>query len=346
MRARASRWATARVPARWRARRGGAARGRRAARARSAARRPGRAPVARRPRRRRQARPQPRSSARRGLQRRARAGGQARSQRRETEHAERVRRVHRRAADRGARPRPGARPARGCATSPASPGAPRTSSHATDRLAEFDADAAGRDPAALRAGVELVEDTRQRLIVNVTEELALEALAYRLESRAGACSAVLLLALRARRRRSPIPWDAAGRSRRRSTAGRRRTPIPAARRATPNDAPAQGGPRLRFGIGPRLAGEAGAGADATPLVPEDRAKRDAALRKLRGDRLLRRAAQPALHGRRRARASPQFKALADRFTQAGPRGRAPGPLPPGRRRRRRHRRSGCASSAR
>jgi DNA polymerase-3 subunit delta' len=53
--------------------------------------------------------------------------------------------------------------------------------HATDRLAELRADAAGRDPAALRAGVELVEDTRQRLIFNVTEELACEALAYRLE---------------------------------------------------------------------------------------------------------------------------------------------------------------------
>ncbi len=100
--------------------------------------------------------------------------------RRETEHAERVRRVHRRAQ-----------------TEALDLGLALTGQwlrdvaciawgvedlvHATDRLAELRADAAGRDPDALRAGVELVEDTRQRLIFNVTEELACEALAYRLE---------------------------------------------------------------------------------------------------------------------------------------------------------------------
>jgi DNA polymerase-3 subunit delta' len=52
--------------------------------------------------------------------------------------------------------------------------------HAVDRTAELAADAGGRSGVALRAGVELVEDTRQRLALNVTEELALEALAYRL----------------------------------------------------------------------------------------------------------------------------------------------------------------------
>jgi DNA polymerase III subunit delta' len=41
--------------------------------------------------------------------------------------------------------------------------------------------ATDRDPAALRRAVELVEDTRARLALNVSEELALEALAYRLE---------------------------------------------------------------------------------------------------------------------------------------------------------------------
>jgi DNA polymerase-3 subunit delta' len=51
---------------------------------------------------------------------------------------------------------------------------------ATDRLARLRAAAEGRDPAALRRGVELVEDTRQRLIFNVSEELAVEALASRL----------------------------------------------------------------------------------------------------------------------------------------------------------------------
>jgi DNA polymerase-3 subunit delta' len=34
---------------------------------------------------------------------------------------------------------------------------------------------------ALRAAVELVEDTRQRFQLNVSEDLACEALAYRLE---------------------------------------------------------------------------------------------------------------------------------------------------------------------
>jgi len=54
--------------------------------------------------------------------------------------------------------------------------------HHVDRGAALTEDAAGRDPQRLRAGVELVEDTRRRLRSNVTEELALEALAYRLES--------------------------------------------------------------------------------------------------------------------------------------------------------------------
>jgi DNA polymerase-3 subunit delta' len=54
--------------------------------------------------------------------------------------------------------------------------------HHVDRAAALSEDAAGRDPQRLRAGVELVEDTRRRLRSNVTEELALEALAYRLES--------------------------------------------------------------------------------------------------------------------------------------------------------------------
>jgi DNA polymerase-3 subunit delta' len=53
--------------------------------------------------------------------------------------------------------------------------------HATDRLTELRADASGRDPVRLRAALEAVEDTRQRLALNVNEELACEALAYRLE---------------------------------------------------------------------------------------------------------------------------------------------------------------------
>ena len=54
--------------------------------------------------------------------------------------------------------------------------------HHVDRGAALAEDAAGRDPQRVRAGVELVEDTRRRLRSNVTEELALETLAYRLEA--------------------------------------------------------------------------------------------------------------------------------------------------------------------
>ncbi|HEY3830223.1 MAG TPA: hypothetical protein VGL57_13605 [Solirubrobacteraceae bacterium] len=53
--------------------------------------------------------------------------------------------------------------------------------HNCDRLAELERDLAGRRPEALRAGMELVRDTRLRLGANVSEELALEALAYRLQ---------------------------------------------------------------------------------------------------------------------------------------------------------------------
>lgn len=51
-----------------------------------------------------------------------------------------------------------------------------------DRVQALEQDAAGRDPVALRQAVELVEETRRRLVVNVTEELACEALSYRIEA--------------------------------------------------------------------------------------------------------------------------------------------------------------------
>ena len=54
--------------------------------------------------------------------------------------------------------------------------------HHSDRIDALREDAEGRDRAALLAKVELVDDTRARLALNVSEELALEALAYRLES--------------------------------------------------------------------------------------------------------------------------------------------------------------------
>ena len=49
-----------------------------------------------------------------------------------------------------------------------------------DRLTELDSES-GVDPQRLRAAVEAVEDTRLRFQLNVSEELACESLAYRLE---------------------------------------------------------------------------------------------------------------------------------------------------------------------
>lgn len=57
--------------------------------------------------------------------------------------------------------------------------------HAVDRRAELEEDARERDGALVGRGVELVADTRLSLTVNVSEELALEALAYRLEALLG-----------------------------------------------------------------------------------------------------------------------------------------------------------------
>ncbi len=53
--------------------------------------------------------------------------------------------------------------------------------YAVDRVEQLCQDALDRDASALRRAVELVADTRLSLSVNVSEELALEALAYRLE---------------------------------------------------------------------------------------------------------------------------------------------------------------------
>jgi len=54
--------------------------------------------------------------------------------------------------------------------------------YAVDRRAELEHDAGGRDDARLRAGIEAIGDTRLSLSLNVSEELALEALAYRLQA--------------------------------------------------------------------------------------------------------------------------------------------------------------------
>jgi DNA polymerase-3 subunit delta' len=52
--------------------------------------------------------------------------------------------------------------------------------HHVDCAQELAADAPGRAPHSLRAGVAAVDDARAALRLNATEELAVEALAYRL----------------------------------------------------------------------------------------------------------------------------------------------------------------------
>ena len=64
----------------------------------------------------------------------------------------------------------------GCVTA----GAPALA-HNADRADALAQDAGQRQPASLRRAIELIEDTRFSLQLNVSEELALEALAYRLE---------------------------------------------------------------------------------------------------------------------------------------------------------------------
>ncbi|MEA2152266.1 MAG: polymerase subunit delta [Solirubrobacteraceae bacterium] len=54
--------------------------------------------------------------------------------------------------------------------------------YAVDRRAQLADDARERDSARIGEGIELVADTRLRLTLNVSEELALEALAYRLQA--------------------------------------------------------------------------------------------------------------------------------------------------------------------
>jgi DNA polymerase-3 subunit delta' len=53
--------------------------------------------------------------------------------------------------------------------------------YAVDRADELERDAQRCDAARLRVGIELVGDTRLSLALNVSEELALEALVYRLQ---------------------------------------------------------------------------------------------------------------------------------------------------------------------
>lgn len=81
-----------------------------------------------------------------------------------------------------------------------------------------------------------------------------------------------------------IPWDEPGTVPPSATPPPT-TPDPHCLESYADDRPAAG-PRLQFGIGPRLAGEAGA-AQTTPVAPEDKARRDAALLRLAGNGPLR-----------------------------------------------------------
>jgi hypothetical protein len=89
----------------------------------------------------------------------------------------------------------------------------------------------------------------------------------------------LLVALGLAAGASAIPWDAPGAIPPESTpaAG---SPDPYCGQSYADDSP-KGGPRIEFGIGPRLAGEVGA-SQTTPTVPEDKGTRDRRLLELKG----------------------------------------------------------------
>lgn len=109
-----------------------------------------------------------------------------------------------------------------------------------------------------------------------------------------------------------IPWDVGGAIPPSRTPAPDR-PDPECGQSYANDAPLAVAPRMRFGVGPRLAGEGGAG-NATPLVGEDAGKRDAALRELKGDRFLA-VRLNRLFMADGSRGIARFKALADRFAR-------------------------------
>jgi hypothetical protein len=78
-----------------------------------------------------------------------------------------------------------------------------------------------------------------------------------------------------------IPWDRGGAVPPSRTPPATR-PDPTCSQSYADDA-ARGGARIRYGVGPRLAGEAGT-SQTVPAIPEDRARRDRALRALAGNR--------------------------------------------------------------
>ncbi len=112
---------------------------------------------------------------------------------------------------------------------------------------------------------------------------------------------------------SAIPWDQQGLIPPSKTPAPER-PDPLCDQSYANDAPS-GGPRLEFGIGPRLAGEAGAG-QVTPTAPENVAKRNAALRALRGEDQMR-VRLNRLFMADGAAGISEFKAMAREYIRLG-----------------------------
>jgi hypothetical protein len=92
---------------------------------------------------------------------------------------------------------------------------------------------------------------------------------------------VTVAALALAERADAIPWDKPG-SVPPSQTPPALSPDPDCGQSYADDAPS-GGSRLEFGIGPRLAGESGS-AQTTPVVPEDKRKRDRRLLELKGHR--------------------------------------------------------------
>ena len=91
----------------------------------------------------------------------------------------------------------------------------------------------------------------------------------------------LLLGLALPASATAIPWDRSGSVLPGETAAPV-LPDPQCLESYADDSP-EGGPAISFGVGPRLAGEVGAG-QMVPLVPPNRKMRDSALRKLAGNR--------------------------------------------------------------
>ena len=110
-----------------------------------------------------------------------------------------------------------------------------------------------------------------------------------------------------------IPWDAGGAIAPADTPPAKRRD-PACAQSYANDRP-RGGPRIRFGIGPRLAGEAGS-AQTTPTVPENLRKRDAALVRLKGRRFLAVRLNRLFQADGRAGIA-EFKRMAARYARLG-----------------------------